>query len=507
MTIFAAAPATGYAESGASAVSWGGNAHTELGTGFKDTYEESPVPVIGLNDITALAAGSEFTLALLSDGTVRAWGDNNFGQLGDGTGGKPFGTWAKGIDTVTVSGLSGVRAIAAANSHALALLENGTVKAWGNNYYGQLGNGIPWDKEKAGENQGVLPKTVPELTNVMAIASGGGSNFALLSNHTLMAWGENPNGQLGIGEIGPETCVNRLPTEVACSSIPRPVVTATGKALKNVLAVSAGPKAAYALLENGHVMSWGANVNGQLGTGSAPLRVNLTPEPVKRASSGEALNGVVAISAGAFDALALLETGQVVGWGAVGKGELGEVERSEECKNVRCVKTARPVVGLEKLKVTAIAAGEGYGLSVSGGKVYSFGTNEHGELGDGSTSSSGTPTAIEGLGAVSAVTAGDAHALALLRSGVEPPSPLVSLEPGIGSLKLLWTLHAEEYRLEPHRRSLEEANEAKARVRLGEQVHSFEFAGLEAQPYVITIKSIGNDHLEKKREIVGTPLL
>jgi alpha-tubulin suppressor-like RCC1 family protein len=528
--ILFALPAVAHAEGGAAAVAWGSNAHAELGVGYQDTFEESPVPVLASSNVTALANGSEFSLALLSDGTVRAWGNNGRGQLGDETGGRDTGTWAKRTNYVTVSGLSAVKAISAANSHALALLENGTVKAWGNDNYGQLGNGKGGIHKVTGESEGV-PKAVEGLTGVISIASGGGSNFALLSNHTLMAWGENAHGQLGIGEAGPETCVNEIKQALACSTRPRTVVTASGKPLEHVAAVSAGQKDAYALLTNGHVVAWGANNMGQLGTGAALLHINETPQEVQSAGTGAALSGVVAVSAGAFDALALLESGQVVGWGAVGKGELGSVERPQACKKIRCVETARLIRELEHLKVTDLSAGEGYSLVVSGGKVYGLGTNEHGELGDGSTSSTTLPVAVEGLGAVSTVVAGSAdgagktHVLALLQSGVQPPSPPISLEPGIGSLRLRWQMRAEEYILQ-YDRTLREKCEAgveaeepptceegeegaersHGKIALGEQASSFEFTGLEAEPYVIFIKSASRRHLEKKRAILGTPL-
>ncbi len=528
--ILLALPALARAEGGAAVAAWGSNAQAELGVGYRDAFEESPVPTLGLSSVTALASGSEFSLALLSDGTVRAWGNNGRGQLGDETGGRDTGTWAKGTNYVTVSGLSAVKAISAANSHALALLENGTVKAWGNDNYGELGNGKGGIHKVTGESEGV-PKTVEGLTNVIAIASGGGSNFALLSNHTMMAWGENAHGQLGIGETGPETCVNEIQQSLACSTRPRPVVLAPGKPLEHVAAVSASQKDAYALLTSGHVMAWGADNIGQLGTGSALLHINDIPQEVKSASTGSALSGVVAVSAGAFDALALLESGQVAGWGAVGRGELGSVERPQACKKIRCVETARAITGLDHLKVTGLSAGEGYSLVVSGGKVYGLGTNEHGELGDGSTSSTVLPVAVEGLGAVSSIVAGSSdgadktHVLALLQSGVQPPSPPISLEPGIGSLKLRWQMRAEGYILQYSRTSREtceagvgveespicdegeEGAEASlGKVALGEQASSFEFTGLEAEPYVIFIKSTNRHHVEKKRAILGTPL-
>jgi hypothetical protein len=281
------------------------------------------------------------------------------------------------------------------------------------------------------------------------------------------------------------------------------------------------------VLTNGHAMAWGENNMGQLGTGGALLHVNVSPQEVRSASSGTALSGVTAVSAGAFDALALLETGQVVGWGAVGKGELGPVARPQACKKIRCIETARPINGLEHLKVTAVSAGEGYSLVVSGGKVYGLGTNEHGELGDGSTASSTLPVPVEGLGAVSAVVAGSAdgadktHTLALLQSRVQPPSPAISLEPGIDSLKLLWRVRAEEYILQYDRTNHEkcepgalgeesptcnEGEGSRERITLGEQASSFEFTGLEAAPYLIFIRSAGRRHLEKKRTIRGTPL-
>jgi alpha-tubulin suppressor-like RCC1 family protein len=500
---FAVGAPASYANSGGAAVAWGGNLHAELGAGYRDTYEESPVPVVGLSNITAVAVGSEFTLALLSDGTVRAWGNNGHGQLGDGS---ASNTWAKGTDFVTVHGLSGVKAIAAANSHALALLENGTVDAWGNNNYGQLGDGRGGTEKATGES-GSLPKAVAGLSNVIAIASGGGSNFALLSNHTLMAWGENHAGQLGIGETGPETCINELATEVACSTIPRPVMSADG-VLEHVAAVSAGENAAYAVLENGRVMAWGANNMGQLGSGGELTHLNTTPEEVKTAH-GEPLHGVTSVSGGAFDALALLQTGEVVGWGAVGKGELGSVGGPEECKAIPCLQLARGLRGLAGLQVTDLSAGEGYSLLVSGGKVYSFGLNEHGELGNETTTNSDVPTAIAGLGSVSEVAAGNAngngksHALALLQSGVPAPAPVVSVEPGAGSLRLLWSFPAEEFKLDYshwNRKGL------LGRITLGQHVHNFELTGLEATPYVILIKSYGRRHLEKLRAIQGTPL-
>lgn len=114
---------------------WGNNLYGQLGNGslYKST---TPVKVSGLSAAVSITAGYEFTCALLSGGTAQCWGYNNNGQLGDGS----FSpTWS--TTPVTVSGLGGAVSIAAGHAHACALLANGTVNCWGDNSYGQLGNG------------------------------------------------------------------------------------------------------------------------------------------------------------------------------------------------------------------------------------------------------------------------------------------------------------------------------------------------------------------------------
>ena len=188
---------------GASSASWGENYHGQLGTIYRNKREESAVGVEGLPNAVSVVAANSFNLALLSDGTVATWGGNNYGQLGN-NGFKA--NWELGQPHVMVSGLTGVKQIAGANEHALALMQDGTVRAWGNNEYGQLGNGKGGFEEVTGENQRV-PKVVEGLTGVKAVESGGGANFALLNNGTVMAWGSNTKGQLGIE--WPVECQNR----------------------------------------------------------------------------------------------------------------------------------------------------------------------------------------------------------------------------------------------------------------------------------------------------------
>jgi alpha-tubulin suppressor-like RCC1 family protein len=168
---------------------WGDNFFGQLGDGTTTISRTTPVTVSGLSNVTAIAAGWGHTCAVLNDGTARCWGDNFFGQLGDGT------TTISRTTPVTVSGLSNVTAIAAGLYHTCALLTDKTVRCWGSNRYGQLGDGT------RGVSRTTL-EAVSGLSNVTAIAAGGSHTCAQLGNETARCWGFNEYGQLGNGELG-----------------------------------------------------------------------------------------------------------------------------------------------------------------------------------------------------------------------------------------------------------------------------------------------------------------
>ena len=151
------------AQSLGTAQAWGRNTNGQLGDGTQDIDRTTPVGVSGLTNVTTIAAGQSHSLALLSDGTVMAWGANFMGQLGDGT-------FTERLTPVPVSGLTNVIAIAGGGFHSLALLADGTVMAWGRNASGQLGDGTTIDK--------TTPVAVSGLTNVAAIAAGSDHSLA-----------------------------------------------------------------------------------------------------------------------------------------------------------------------------------------------------------------------------------------------------------------------------------------------------------------------------------------
>jgi alpha-tubulin suppressor-like RCC1 family protein/uncharacterized protein YkwD/thiol-disulfide isomerase/thioredoxin/plastocyanin/uncharacterized membrane protein YphA (DoxX/SURF4 family) len=317
---------------------WGVNYYGQLGDGTT-TSRYYPVPVGGLTHVKAIAAGGVHGLALDTDGTVWAWGANYYGQLGDGTQNYRY-------SPVRVSGLTDVIAIAAGNYHSLALKSDGSVWAWGYNYYGQLADGSTYNRYTPVQVRGA--GGVGTLDNVIGIAGGSQQSFALRADGTVWAWGENRYGELGINQTGYTT--TNYPNQVrgtggsgflenikAISSssqftlaiandgtawgwgynyngqlgvsttttcnpgYPLPCAPAPVQVpgLSEVKALSAGASHGLALLADGTVWAWGYNGNGQLAQDPA-LVPNQTP-PAQIAG----LSDILAISAGSDFSLAV----------------------------------------------------------------------------------------------------------------------------------------------------------------------------------------------------------
>jgi alpha-tubulin suppressor-like RCC1 family protein len=324
-------------------MAWGDNASGELGNATR-TSSDVPVEVKDITDAIAIAAGGEFSLALLENGTVMAWGQNGEGQLGDGN-------ITNSDVPVAVNGLTEVTAIGAGLRHSLALLQAGTVKAWGADNDGQLGNGTTANGE-------VEPVPVSELTGVKAIAAGGLSSYAVLTDGNVEAWGDNGKGQLGDGS----TTNTDLPAAV------KGVVGATS--------VGAGSEHALALVSGGTVYAWGDGSQGELGNGTE----NSTDEAVQVSSITEA----TAVASGGNFSLALLASGVVDSWGGDAEGQLGN-------GNTTSTDTPGAIPNLAEVK--GIAAGGVYGLAY--GPALPNVTGVSPSFGP---ASGGTPVTITGTG-------------------------------------------------------------------------------------------------------------
>jgi alpha-tubulin suppressor-like RCC1 family protein len=174
---------------------WGHNIVGQLGDG-SITDRATPVQLSGLSGVTAIGAGGHSSLAVLSDGTVRAWGHNGHGELGDGTNtDRTTPVQVKGPGGIGF--LSGVTAITAGEHHSLALKSDGTVWAWGFNFFGELGDGSTTNNATPVQVKG--PGGIGFLSGVIAIATNGHHSLAILSGGTVRAWGHNGYGQLGDG--------------------------------------------------------------------------------------------------------------------------------------------------------------------------------------------------------------------------------------------------------------------------------------------------------------------
>ena len=364
---------------------WGENNSGQLGDGTtvdQETPESITLP--GGIGATAISAGTNFSLAIGSDGNIYAWGLDSSGQLGDGA------TVNQSTpELITLPGGVHATAVSAGDNHSLAIGSDGDIYAWGNNSFGQLGDGT-------GVNH-LTPELISLPGGVTAKAVSAGELFSLAigSNGDIYAWGVNSSGQLGDGTTNGQL----TPEPIALPG----GVTAT--------AVSAGTDFSLAVGSDGNVYTWGDNTWGELGDGTGVG--HLAPELI-------ALPGGVtatAVSAGNDSALAVGSNGTVYAWGLNDYGQLGDGTTVNQS-------TPASITLPGGIGATAVSAGNQFSLAVgSDGDVYAWGDNTAGQLGDGTTDEQLTPEEItlpDGVTAT-AVSAGNLFSLAIPNLALAAP--------------------------------------------------------------------------------------
>lgn len=349
---------------------WGYGSDGQIGNGKSEQYNTTPQTVIGINNPLMLSAKGHFTCALLQDRTVQCWGKDNQGQLGND---KKLENQTK---PVLVSGLENVIAISTGYSHACALLEDNTVKCWGNNggkKSGYLGVGSTNKQEP-------LPMAVQELIGVTHIVAGKDYSCALLVDQTVQCWGANGYGQLGIGNYQNQ-------------STPRQTSHHSGV---SILAI--GYQSGFTKLSNTSLQAWGDNSDYQLGysgsTGelTAPTNVLYSLDIAKQIAPGESHSCV-------------LESANTVRcWGANNYGQLGRGSIGEDSTPypgyVKSGNSWGILQGVEEL-----VSGADHSCAWLGeDRVRCWGYNRYGQVGDGTSRETnkkdynrGKPVSVQGL--------------------------------------------------------------------------------------------------------------
>ena len=272
---------------------WGSNQSGQLGAETQETGTDLEGTVIPLSsrplqvmeDVASVSAGADFTVALKTDGTLWAWGGNDYGQLGNGS---------TTPSDLPICVLDQVTAVSAGDYHVAALRADGSLWTWGDNLYGQLGDGTLESRS--------APAKV--LDQAAAVSAGAGSTAALLGDQTLWTWGDNLFGQLGDGTR-------------ASRSTP-------AKVLDQVTAVSMGGYHAAALRADGTLWLWGSNIDGQLGNGGQGNTTDQTGAQLQTLPLSLSTTGpVTAVSAGTSHTAVILADGSLWTWGRNDTQQLG----------------------------------------------------------------------------------------------------------------------------------------------------------------------------------------
>jgi alpha-tubulin suppressor-like RCC1 family protein len=271
-------------------LAWGDSGSGELGITSRAEFETKAQPRMKVNtptqvsvpfDAVDVSSKSDHVLALARDGSVWAWGRGNSGQLGIG----PLPTVSFKTQSarvmpyvpypVRIPDLTDVAAIGAGDAHSIALMKDGTVRTWGSNRYGQIGDGTSTNRDR--------PVAVPGVRNAVAVAAGGYRSVAALADGTVMEWGANH--------------VNLTPR----------LTPALVPGAKGIRSVVAGGDHVAALTQSGDVVTWGQDAHYETGRGSNQSAAGL----VKGVAS------VVSLAAAHSTTIVVMASGRIVTWGEV----------------------------------------------------------------------------------------------------------------------------------------------------------------------------------------------
>ena len=438
-----------------NAYAWGDNRYGQLGDGTK-TSRSTPVMVkkpdrTTYPDVPAdftyvqVSTGTDHSLAVGSDGYAYAWGYNSDGQLGNNsTNSSPVPVRVRDPSSPTDTSRA-LRAtqVSAGSEYSLALGSDGYAYAWGYNNFGQLGNGGGSSTVPARVRDPASPTDTGKGLKAKQVSAGTWSSLALGSDGYAYAWGYNNLGQLGDGtKTSRSTPVMvKEPDRRTYPDLPADFTYAQ---------VSAGYEHSLALGSDGYAYAWGFNNSGQLGNNTTsdrggnpvPARVR---DPASPTDTGKGLKAKQ-VSAGIWHSLAIDTGGNTWAWGGNSEGQLGNNTTNNQTIPVRVFASAHSTSLAGPWLNTAQISAEGSSSLVLGtdGYAYAYGGNYYGQLGDGTRTDSKVPvpvvfplpSVITGVRfdqtAVSGLTRGDGNSVIVLTPAHQPGTVTVSVDYTIG---------------------------------------------------------------------------
>ncbi|NCU42105.1 MAG: RCC1 repeat-containing protein, partial [Candidatus Moranbacteria bacterium] len=401
-----------------TAYCWGYNTYGRLGDNTTiDRY--TPVQVLGVNasgfleNVSQISVGSAHTCATKTDGTAYCWGSNSSGRLGDNTTTSKYTpVQIKNAGATFLEPLSQSQKVSAGGlpynsqeSSSCTVREDSTVWCWGDNQYGQLGDGSTEMRQGAVQVKGV--GGVGYLSDIVEITRGSYHTCATKTDGTAYCWGRNDYGRLG-----DNTQTQRL-TPVQVKGV------GNVGFLENVAQISAGNQHTCSLKTDGTAYCWGYNQSGQLGDNTTTSRY--TPIQVKGVDGVGFLENVSWISLGESHTCAMKTDGTAYCWGSNSSGQLGDNTTTSKSTPVQVL----GVGGSGNLSgVSLISSGYRHACATkTDGTAYCWGYNQSGQLGDNTTTSRYTPIQVLGVGGsgffsgASQISTGSSHTCATKTDG------------------------------------------------------------------------------------------
>jgi alpha-tubulin suppressor-like RCC1 family protein len=317
----------------------------------------------------AISGGDRHSLAIDGEGNIWAWGQNNTGQVGNGTSG--IVNVPEPVELI-IPGSPGFTSVSAGRNFSVAIDKNGGLWAWGNNSQRQLG-----DTTAANVNRNTPARV--RAAGFASVNAGSLHSLAIDTSGNLWTWGYNFHGQLGNGRSGNVDGESNL-GQITAFGTPRPRIVSAAGGFCHSLAVD----------ENGGLWAWGWNSDGQIGDGTANeyddlwhlIVDNDKREPVKIKDG----TSFASVAAGRYHSLALDKDGSLWAWGLNEDGELGDGTTSNK---------HTPVKIKEGTSFASIAAGNRHSLAIDeDGGLWAWGANWFGQLGDGTTTDRDKPVQI-----------------------------------------------------------------------------------------------------------------